>query len=61
MFDCTVERRNKGRKKTSMKTTPTSPFRGQDYFQLRGTGGIYINPKLFQFLLGTALHRPAAL
>lgn len=47
--------------KDKMQMTPTSPFRGQDHFQLRETGGIYINPKLFQFLLGTALHRPAAL
>lgn len=34
-----------------MKPTPVSFLRGQNYFQLLVTGGIYINPKLLQFLL----------
>lgn len=36
-----------------MEPTPLSLLRGQNYFQLLVTGGIYINPKLLQLLLGT--------
>lgn len=36
-----------------MESTPVSLFGGQNYFQLLVTGGIYINPRLLQFVFGT--------